>query len=101
MGAIFKDDVGVQFLVDTGIVNATLATASKTEIRVRKPGGDDVTWTATVSGTSLSYTTSDGDLDESGTYKIAAYVEWTTSSTHWGETDTLEVYERFATIGPE
>ena len=55
-----------------------LANASLIEFVVLKPSGEVVTWTATQVGDTedIVYTTTSTDLDEVGTYKIQAHVEW-------------------------
>ena len=55
-----------------------LANASLIEFVVEKPSGEVVTWAAAQVGDTedIVYTTSSTDLDEVGTYKIQAHVEW-------------------------
>jgi len=75
-----------------------IATANTLKILVKKPDGTLKEWTATrYSDTDkIQYTTQDGDLDIKGTYKLQAYVEWTTPKTNpRGETTTIKVWELF------
>lgn len=92
MGKIYKDDYGLVFTVDCV---QDISTATVTQLKVQKPGGAVVTWTASIyDSTHLQYTVQDGDLDESGVYKIQAAV----TLPSWkglGETDTFTVYESY------
>lgn len=92
MGKLFKDNVGVQFTVDTEI---DLSTATVKKLIVKKPSDKYVEWTDTsvVDTTKIRYTTVAIDLDESGEYAIAAYVEFGSTSKHYGETVKFKVYE--------
>lgn len=60
--------------LDTG---KDLSTATNPEIHYRKPvSGDTGEWTATISGENLQYQTTDGDLDENGTWAFQAVVDF-------------------------
>lgn len=75
-----------------------ISNASVLKILVLKPSGEDVEWTATRYGTTnkITYTTSITDLDEPGTYKMQAWVEWANPVVHVpGETCTKKVYAMF------
>lgn len=89
---IYKGDTAIVFRLDTGVDNLDIAT--KIEIHVLKPSGLEVTWTAVQYGTTseITYTSTVGDLDESGNYILQAYIEWGTNI-HYGDTTTIVVYE--------
>lgn len=59
--------------LDTG---KDLSTASNPEIHFQKPGGSTGEWAATISGQNVQYQTTDGDLDESGTWQFQAVVDF-------------------------
>ena len=90
MGDIFVGDVGVEIRLDT---KQDLSNATVTKILAKKPSGSTVVWNATKYGTTtkITYTTDSDDLDEAGDWSLQAYVEWTTSSKHLGETVTMTV----------
>lgn len=75
MDTLFEGD-SVEITSDTDFDN--LENASLIEFLVTKPSGEVAKWTATRVGTTqdITYTTAAGDLDELGTYKIQAHVEW-------------------------
>ncbi len=91
-GKIYRNDWGVIFSVYVGI-DLTLSTTRK--LKIIKPDGRNVEWTATVTtpATSgyLGYTSVSGDLDVTGTYKINAYVTFP-SGAFTGETAVFRVY---------
>lgn len=94
MGKIFRNDVGVEFHVDTKI---SLVGVTVKKLVVRKPSGSLVDWDdPTVSSEELVYTSLATDLDEVGTYSLAAYVEFGSTSKHYGETVRFKVYEPLA-----
>lgn len=91
MSKVYVGDTGTLIELDTGV---SLAGATITEIKVKKPDGTIVTWPATVSGTSLRYTTTDTSLDISGVWLLQAHVvlpsgEWS------GETARMMVHSLF------
>lgn len=58
--------------------NQDISTATKTELQMIKPSGDEVTWTATINGsTKLQYTIQDDDMEDEddGVWVGVAYVE--------------------------
>lgn len=89
---VYVGDYGTVVSINCGedVSGATVA-----QLKVQKPGGTIVTWTATVYGTDyLRYTIQDGDLDEAGVWKIQAAV----TLPSWkglGKTDTFTVYEAY------
>jgi hypothetical protein len=92
---IYEGDVGVRFLVSTGI---DLTTTTVTQLKVTKGDLSTATWNASVNiddNTVMEYISVDGDLDVSGKYKLYAYVEFTTDSKHSGRVATFTVYDVF------
>lgn len=89
---VYVGDYGTVISVDCG---EDISTATVTELKVQKPGGDTVTWTASIYGTDyLRYIIQDGDLDEAGVWKVQAAV----TLPSWkglGETDTFTVFEAY------
>ena len=71
MSDIQLGDIGTVFSIETG---AVLTGATTTEILIQKPDLSLATWTATVSGTKLTYTTVANDLDQRGVWKGHAHV---------------------------
>jgi len=88
-GKVYVGDEGTIIDVDTF---ADLSSATTTIIKVFKPSGAIVEWPGSVvDGTKIRYVTSQGDLDEVGTYTIVAYVELPDWKGH-GEPDELKVW---------
>lgn len=52
-----------------------LGSASVKRILYAKPDGTDGFWTASVSGTKLTYGLANGDIDQAGVWKFQAYIE--------------------------
>jgi hypothetical protein len=70
----YVGDIGTEIIVDTG---ETLASATKTQLKIKKPDGTTVTKDATVSDvTKLLYSAIAGDLSIPGEYVVQAYVEF-------------------------
>lgn len=60
--------------LDTG---KDLSTATNPEIHFKKPvSGDTGEWAAVISGNNVEYQTTDGDLDEQGTWQFQAVVDF-------------------------
>lgn len=97
MGKIYRDDVGQKLLVNT---NTDLSEGTITKILVKKPSGIEVEWGAAVeepaSEGKISYFIEEGDLDESGTYIIQAYCEFSDGSELHGDTDSFFVHKKFS-----
>lgn len=87
---IFKDQVGVQITLDTGI---SLSGATLVRFNVVRPDGTTTTWPATADDTTLQYTTLEGDLSQVGVYLVIAYVEFHETSKTPGDPYVLEVQE--------
>lgn len=91
MAKLYVGMSGVKLIVDTGI---NLNGASKVALKVKKPDGTEVEWIGTASGTKIEYVLQDGDLDQTGAYKIQAYVEFGTSKMY-GDTEGIYVYDKY------
>lgn len=92
---IYEGDVGVKFLVSTGI---DLTTTTLVELKVLKGDLSAATWSATVNETDntvVEYISLADDLNVSGKYKIYAYVEFGSLSKHSGRVATFTVYDVF------
>lgn len=93
---IYVNEIGVTFRVSTGI---DLTSASITVLKVKKPSGALVEWATTVYGAAtngvLQHVTTSGDLSESGTYTLQAYVELTDGGKYYGESVTFRVYDTY------
>jgi hypothetical protein len=74
---LFAGQVGALIRLDTQDDTSLLAVATRLEIHYKLPeSGAAGTWTATPSGTKLTYTTTDfSDLPEVGKYQLQAYIE--------------------------
>lgn len=92
---IYEGDVGVKFLVSTGI---DLTEATVIQLKVLKGDLSAATWSATFNvddPTIVEYTSVAGDLDVSGKYKMYSYAEFTEASKHSGRVATFTVYDVF------
>ena len=94
--SIYKNDVNV-FRIDTGIPGTRLSAATKIRILVLKPDNTTAEWTATQYGTTteITYTTIISDLDETGTYTLQAYIEFTSNDPHYGDAAQITVLDPF------
>jgi hypothetical protein len=88
---VYVGDVGTVVDVDCG---ESLVAATGQVLKVRKPNGTEVSWTASISTNSLRHTTIAGDFDLVGTYFIQPYLTITGWTGH-GKTVSFEVYSRF------
>lgn len=94
MAKVYKNDIGVRFVVSVG---TSITGGTNLFLKVLKPDStSEVTWPATIYGSSylVFTTTSTDDLNVAGKYKIQAYLTiggWT------GRGDTCEViiYDNF------
>lgn len=98
MAKVYVGDIGTEIRLDTNpddLAEIDISTANILKILVLKPSGAEEEWTATRYSTTnqITYTTIEGDLDESGSYRLQAYVAWDSpASEHLGETVKLKVY---------
>ena len=54
-------------------VGQDLSSATDTKILYTKPNGVPGEWVATVSGTSLTYSTANDDIDQDGVWKVQPF----------------------------
>jgi len=88
----YVGEIGTVITVDCG---CDISGATVKSLKVRKPDGTEVSWTATIYNSNyLRYTTISGDLNLAGTYYIQAYVTFS-GWTGRGETAELVIYENF------
>lgn len=94
-GKIYEGDVGVKFIVKTGI---DLSDATKTNLKVIRGDLTAATWAGTVNvddPTAIEYTTDTFDLEVSGKYKMCSYIEKGSMSKHTGTLVEFKVYDIF------
>jgi hypothetical protein len=94
-GRVYVGDVGVKFIVHTGI---DLKDAITTQLQVKKSDGTPATWNttaATVDTMDMEYISETGDLDVVGTYTAYAYVEFSGDSKHSGQAFKFKVWDVF------
>jgi hypothetical protein len=92
----YTNEIGVVIRLNTGI---DLTGATNPIIKVLRPDGSSVTWTATIvsinsSNSYVQYTTQSGDLNLPGLYRVQPFVNFS----NWigpGETASFEVYSPF------
>jgi hypothetical protein len=89
---IYVGDIGTEIVLDLGI---NVSGASTLNMKVKKPSGVVVTWTAVVDGgTLIKHVCEAGDLDRAGIYLIQAFVAIGGFSGH-SVTVEVPVYDRF------
>lgn len=88
---VYIGDVGTVIDVDCG---ESIVTATGQVLKVRKPNGTEVSWSASISTNSLRHTAIVGDLDLVGTYMIQPYLTITGWTGH-GKTVQFEVFARW------
>jgi hypothetical protein len=72
MSKVYKKQTNITLTLDTGIDLTVGVTEAK--ILFNKPNGEKGEWTGIVSGSTLSHTFVDGDIDRDGMWKFQAYV---------------------------
>jgi len=91
-GKHYVDEIGTDIIVDAG---CDITGATGTIFLVRKPNGTEEEWEAEVYESNyLKHTAVEGDLDQTGTYKLQISL----TLTGWsglGETDTFKIYAAF------
>ena len=94
MTEIYTGDIGVEFRLNCGI---NLSSATLMQIKVKKPSGALVTWSAYQYGTtqSIAYMTVEGDLDLPGDYILQGYVEVADETKLLGDSVTVSVLNAF------
>lgn len=94
---------GFAITCDQGETQIDLTTVTAATMRVKKPSGATVTWTAALSGASVksvivTHVFAAGDLDEKGRYSVVAHLS-VPSGTIRSEPKTLLVLGEFQTDG--
>jgi hypothetical protein len=85
-------EIGTEIIVDIGV---DITGATPTKLKVTKPDGTEVVWTATVYNSNyLKYTTISGDFNLAGTYILQAELTITAWS-GLGDVATFEIYDPF------
>jgi hypothetical protein len=72
MSKLFQYQSNAVISIDT---QTALGGASVTRILYKKPNGLKGFWPATISGTVMSYSPADTDLDQAGEWELQAYAE--------------------------
>ena len=96
---VYVGAVGLDIICDA---ETSLTGASAVSIKYKKPSGTTGTWTgAIVSSQSgptygVGYTTSIGDLDEAGVWKLTPYIEGLSGFTGHGKVEELVVDELYS-----
>ena len=88
---VYMGDIGTIIDVDCG---ESLASATGQVLKVKKPNGTEVSWSASIATNSLRHTAIAGDFDLVGTYFVQPYLIQSGWTGH-GKTVTFEVYARF------
>ena len=85
----YTDEIGTEIIVDCGV---DISGATPTTLKVKKPDGTEVEWTATIYNSNyLKYTTILGDFNQSGTYVLQTSLTLT-GWTGLGDVATFEIY---------
>jgi hypothetical protein len=87
MADVHVGDIGVLITFKT---REDLSTATTHDLDYKKPDGTTGTWTATVSGSDLLYTSIAGDFNQAGPYEVQAHVITPTWAGHT-DSDHFEV----------
>ena len=77
---IFKDDYGHVFRIYAYL---DISAATSIKMKVQKPSGTTVTWTSSLASDNkyyATYTTIDGDINESGVYLLSLELVFASSS---------------------
>lgn len=91
MGKNYVGDVGLAVVLDTGV---DLTSATNCKILVQLPDGTTAEWAGTASGTTITHSTTAGELAQAGVYRLHASFTlggWTGV----GELACMTIYERF------
>lgn len=77
MNKIYQGDTGLAIVCD---LETDISEALTVKLLVRKPGGEEVEWEASVYEANgetryIKYVTQEGDLDKRGRYMVQPYVE--------------------------
>lgn len=93
---LFKNDTGKVIRIYSGI---DLTNATAIIMKVKKPSGSEVDWTASLDATNnryAKYTIQTNDLNVVGEYAIQIQVTFSASEIHKGSTTNFEVFDKFA-----
>lgn len=71
--SLFKGSGYITITLET---NISLAAATVTRIHYKKPTGTTGYWSASVSGTTLTYNVANADIDVAGLWEFQSYVEF-------------------------
>lgn len=70
---VYVGDIGTIIEVN---MQEDISSATVTQLNIKKPGGIEVTWDGEIYNNNfIRYTITDGDLDVSGLYQVAPYIE--------------------------
>jgi hypothetical protein len=97
---LFKDDVGIVLRVWAG-PDLDLSSATALSLKVKKPYGTLVSWTATLASDNnyyATYTIVADDLNEIGDYQITLVANFTGGVILTGKTDVFTVVNRYDDI---
>ena len=88
----YVGDVGTDIIVNCGSV---ITGATNTKLKIKKPDGTEVEWTAAIDGTNyLKYTTIVGDFNLPGAY----YLQASLTINGWsglGETVRFDIFDPY------
>lgn len=79
-------------------LNTDLSSLSSAIYKVKKGGGSNVEWTATVENTTsgiIYYNVQEGDFNESGIYHIHAQLTFSDGSVYTSEGRQFKVYDLY------
>ena len=92
MAKVYKDDIGTDIIVDTGV---DISTATSVALKVTKPDGTTETWTGSVySSNYVKFSSVAATFDQAGVYLLQAYVVMTAWTGH-GNTTKFKVYDTY------
>lgn len=97
---LFRNDIGILFRVYAG---TDISGSTSVIMKVRKPSGLIVSWSASVDSSNSSYAIYNnvaGDLNEVGEYLISLEIITSDSKEITGQTDTFVVYDQFYDLNP-
>ena len=93
MAKYYVGDIGTEIIVNCG---TDISTATAQSLKVKKPSGAIVSWSATVYNINfLKHSVVAGDFDEVGTYELQSHIVMSTWSGR-GETTRFTINQKFA-----
>ena len=91
----YVGEIGTVIIVDCGV---DITSSSNTKLKVKKPDGTLVEWTAAIYLLQyLKYTTISGDFNLAGEYFLHSYVETSSGWKGVGETVMFKIYAQYGT----